>query len=315
MPTAVAQVSGVLPLRRGFAASADESDNAISAADALSFQGACAAPVAMIEGLSSEPFPDAVRLKLMGPVTSTDVEIRPDGTIYLPEIKYRRVLNHAIGPGGWVLIPRGPPAFYKDTVFREFALYCFGKFTAQAIGEQQLVERGMTTVTAIESAKSNALMRCCKDIGVASELWDPEFINGWKQKFAVQVWAEHAQTGRKQKLWRKVDRDISYPWKETGIVSEQQRVDFQPSSSTSRESVSASSSSAGPALLESFDPNSAIPPSLKKLAGRTWADALTEQSSLEYLRWVVKNTNSGHARAAASAALDWWDSANPKTPQ
>lgn len=26
---------------------------------------------------------------------------------------------------------------------------------------------------ACESAKSNALMRCCKDLGIASELWDP----------------------------------------------------------------------------------------------------------------------------------------------
>lgn len=27
---------------------------------------------------------------------------------------------------------------------------------------------------AMEAAKSNALMRCCKDLGVASELWDPQ---------------------------------------------------------------------------------------------------------------------------------------------
>ncbi len=27
---------------------------------------------------------------------------------------------------------------------------------------------------ACESAKSNALMRCCKDLGIASELWDPQ---------------------------------------------------------------------------------------------------------------------------------------------
>lgn len=29
------------------------------------------------------------------------------GLIYLPEIKYRRILNQAFGPGGWALMPYG----------------------------------------------------------------------------------------------------------------------------------------------------------------------------------------------------------------
>ena len=38
---------------------------------------------------------------------------------------------------------------------------------------------------AMEAAKSNALMRCCKDLGVASELWDPqvEFAN-----YLIFIW-------------------------------------------------------------------------------------------------------------------------------
>jgi len=35
-----------------------------------------------------------------------DIEMKPDGMIYLPEIKYRRILNRAFGPGGWGLAPR-----------------------------------------------------------------------------------------------------------------------------------------------------------------------------------------------------------------
>ena len=31
----------------------------------------------------------------------------PIGLIYLPEIKYRRILNQAFGPGGWAIMPRG----------------------------------------------------------------------------------------------------------------------------------------------------------------------------------------------------------------
>ena len=39
-----------------------------------------------------------------------------------------------------------------------------------ARGEQEYFDpSGIPTAT--EAAKSNALMRCCKDLGVASELW------------------------------------------------------------------------------------------------------------------------------------------------
>ncbi len=33
--------------------------------------------------------------------------------IYLPEIKYRRILNRAFGPGGWALMPRGETMHFQ----------------------------------------------------------------------------------------------------------------------------------------------------------------------------------------------------------
>ncbi len=38
--------------------------------------------------------------------------VHASGTIYLPEIKYRRILHQAFGPGGWALMPRGEPVEY-----------------------------------------------------------------------------------------------------------------------------------------------------------------------------------------------------------
>ncbi len=137
---------------------------------------------------------------LLSPVTETDVELKPDGLIYLPEIKYRRILNQAFGPGGWALMPRGDTLHFQVniTVFvtcthvhsflscqndqegaqlitREYALYCHGKFIAQATGEHVFYGKSnLQYGKACESAKSNALMRCCKDLGIASELWDPQ---------------------------------------------------------------------------------------------------------------------------------------------
>ncbi|KAI9764688.1 MAG: hypothetical protein M1840_008080, partial [Geoglossum simile] len=52
-------------------------------------------------GLSAEPFPKEVAEILTQPIPEGDVEVKPDGIIYLPEIKYRRILNRAFGPGGW----------------------------------------------------------------------------------------------------------------------------------------------------------------------------------------------------------------------
>ena len=50
-----------------------------------------------------------------------------DGLIYLPEIKYRRILNKAFGPGGWGLAPRSETNVSSRVVSREYALVCLGR--------------------------------------------------------------------------------------------------------------------------------------------------------------------------------------------
>lgn len=54
-----------------------------------------------------------------------------DGIIYLPEIKYRRILNKAFGPGGWGLAPRGETIVTEKAVTREYALVCHGRYALQ----------------------------------------------------------------------------------------------------------------------------------------------------------------------------------------
>ena len=63
-------------------------------------------------------------------------------------------------------------------------------------------------------------MRCCKDLGIASELWDPNFIEGWKSTYAMQVWCKNEKTGELKLMWRRKDRNtIPYPWKEQNPVA------------------------------------------------------------------------------------------------
>jgi hypothetical protein len=79
-------------------------------------------------GLSTNPFPQDVAKVLLEPVAPQDVEIKPDGIIYLPEIKYRRILNRAFGPGGWGLAPRGEITDTGKSVSREYGLVVHGRY-------------------------------------------------------------------------------------------------------------------------------------------------------------------------------------------
>ncbi|XP_062501474.1 uncharacterized protein LOC134178612 [Corticium candelabrum] len=175
------------------------------------------------KGIAAEPFSREIIQVLESSLKTDDIEIKPDGLIYLPEIKYRRVLNAAFGPGGWALMPRGESLQFQGEgdaghlVTREYALFCHGRFVSQATGEHNYypTRGGMTFGKACESAKSNALMRCCKDLGIASDLWDPQFVAKWKAANAAEVWCENVRTKERRKLWRRKDSDdvFPYPWK------------------------------------------------------------------------------------------------------
>lgn len=84
-----------------------------------------------------------------------------------------------------------------------------------ARGEQQYFDvEGIPTAT--EGCKSNALMRCCKDLGIASELWDPVFIRHFMAKYAKDLWVEHMTTKKKKKIWMRKDvNNVPYPFKES----------------------------------------------------------------------------------------------------
>lgn len=79
-------------------------------------------------GLGADPFPKEASDVLLAPIEPDDIEVKPDGILYLPEIKYRRILNKAFGPGGWGLAPRGETIVTQKSVTREYALVVGGRF-------------------------------------------------------------------------------------------------------------------------------------------------------------------------------------------
>lgn len=159
-------------------------------------------------GIAQAAFSREEREVLLAPLDPKDVEIRPDGMVYLPEIKYRRILNKAFGPGGWGLMKRSDWTMVDGTLMREYALIVHGRFVSEAIGEQDYIENNpnMTRATASEGVRSNAIMRCCKDLGIASELWDPNYLEPWRKENAIQVWRKSSQ----RPIWRRKDREPYY---------------------------------------------------------------------------------------------------------
>ena len=79
-------------------------------------------------GLGSVSFSNEQADTLLAPVNSGDVEVKPDGILYLPEIKYRRILNKAFGPGGWGLAPRGESIVTSKLVTREYGMVVQGRY-------------------------------------------------------------------------------------------------------------------------------------------------------------------------------------------
>ncbi|KAH3687533.1 hypothetical protein WICPIJ_001495 [Wickerhamomyces pijperi] len=163
-------------------------------------------------GLAQEPFSSRIAQILAEPINPQDIEIKPDGLIYLPEIKYRRILNRSFGPGAWGLAPRSETSVTASLITREYALICLGRLVSVSRGEQDYFSQdGIPTAT--EGCKSNALMRCCKDLGIASELWDPVFIRKFKREHCEERFVEHAVNKRKRKVWKRKDRAVEYPYK------------------------------------------------------------------------------------------------------
>ncbi|KAJ4150367.1 hypothetical protein LMH87_011119 [Akanthomyces muscarius] len=166
-------------------------------------------------GIASRPVTQRQFGALMRPLDVDDIEVKPDGIIYLPEIRYRRRLNEAFGPMGWGLIPKGEAVVGDSIVTREYALIVDGRFVSQAQGENSYFGADQLP-SAVEGCKSNALMRCCKDLGIASELWDPSFVRWFKKNRMEEVWVEHATTKKKRTLWyRKGAVEVAYPYRQT----------------------------------------------------------------------------------------------------
>lgn len=163
------------------------------------------------EGAAVEPFPDAVRKVLAEPPDPRDVEIKPDGIVFLPGVAWRRYLTRAFGAGGWSILPRSPARVMDNIVVYHGALVCLGRFVAEAVGEcfYRANNPNMSYASCVEGAKTDALSRCCKDLGIATDLWDANWREEWKAKYATSYQGKD-RDGKPKTQWRLKSR-VSNP--------------------------------------------------------------------------------------------------------
>ncbi|EGC36966.1 hypothetical protein DICPUDRAFT_77411 [Dictyostelium purpureum] len=295
------------------------------------------------QGISKEGFPKDVTDVLLAELNPVDIEIKPDGLIYLPEIKYRRILNQAFGPGGWALKPFGPPVVEHKTLMRPYALYCQGRYVSESIGEQAYFEGSFISfATATEAAKSNALVRCCKDLGVGSSLWDPTFIRQWKSLYATEKTFENVKSKDRKVFWvlnNGIPNQLPYPWKEVDYsrvpqssqVNQpiQETITFDdnlnkiPKSTFNTEKETTRTTTEKPETTNTttvtekdeeeidFDVDDLVPPQFKKYAGKTWRELLGDPKGISYLGWVAKSFDQNSPiRSQALAILSFIESQN-----
>lgn len=183
--------------------------------------------------ITSTPFDEEVCKNLRVSFDEMDVEVRPDGVLYLPDAYFRNVLTQTFKLGGWAIVPTSKPQNTGSHIITEYALFCNGALVSQSYGEISLEFEKMsqTSSAGMESVKNDALMKCCKDLGIASELWDPVWVQNWISKHTVRVWCENVLTKQKKLLIRRKDRPVfEFPWKELGTKDaiKTEKLTFEP---------------------------------------------------------------------------------------
>ena len=136
---------------------------------------------------------------LSAPVDEASVNIRPDGLLYLPQVFVREKLNETFGQCGWAWIHLGDkPEGNKLGVVG--ALYVRSHFVAKAVGEADYYPNSSMSSwpSTWESGKSDSIVRCCKDLGIGKEMWQPRFCETWTAENAIKV---KVNTKKGLKIW------------------------------------------------------------------------------------------------------------------
>lgn len=177
---------------------------------------------ALLDDIGTLKLTQGQRSKLALAVATPEIAaIKPTGEVYVPGVHYRRLLNDVFGPAGWGLRPlselkldmRDDAKRGRSIMFREYALVVRSKVVSCAIGEAEYHPSNarLTWGDAAESVRTNALTRLCKDLGIYSEAWEPQWTARFRREHCVQVWIEKSKRDDDPRpQWRRIDADPFY---------------------------------------------------------------------------------------------------------
>lgn len=146
-----------------------------------------------------------------------DINIRPDGFIYVGHDFYRRVLTAVFGRGGWAEVEASPVELKRqgdaEWIYQRWALYVRGYngrrvFIRSCLGSARWFRDNPRANFAetLESVRSDALPRNAAkgSLQIALEPWMKKVGADWKKKYAIQVFVKD-RTGRQDMMWRRAD--------------------------------------------------------------------------------------------------------------
>jgi hypothetical protein len=140
------------------------------------------------------------------PVPDNEIDIRPDGLIYVSHEYVRRQLNRAFGRLQWALVPGSPLVADGNEIYQRWVLLIQGTYVSEALGSKKYFANGNQSRDDVaEGIKSDCLKRCCKDLGIALEVWNKRRQESWRRQYATQVLVATSRGNEKQ--WRRADAD------------------------------------------------------------------------------------------------------------
>jgi hypothetical protein len=181
-------------------------------------------PAVFYEGAAELVLTEAQEAKLdkLSTPSDDDIDIRPDGLIYVGHSYHRRVLTEVFGRGGWAEVEASPVQLKRqgdaEWIYQRWALYVRGQngqrvFIRSCVGSARWFGDSPRANFAetLESVRSDALPRNAAkgSLQIALEPWIKKLGQEWKRNYAVQVWANVKEFGKpvQKMLWRRKDAD------------------------------------------------------------------------------------------------------------
>lgn len=137
--------------------------------------------------VSTERFGPEILAILNEPIDVSQISVKPDrGELYMTHIWYRDRFNRAFGQGGWVVRPASPWVERGGEIVRDWELIVAGRWITECTSGHGLEDWG-TLSDAREACRSNSYPRLGKDLGIAKELWDRQFVERFVREYVVRV--------------------------------------------------------------------------------------------------------------------------------